>query len=155
MRFFEQQENARAETTRLLVLFALTVLALVLAVNFALALTWRLVAPGSSAYPQYFFTVNTVMTGASTPRQTNAGAVAEVDLTLPSATQNASYEFCCLAAFVFKIVAAGGDLIYWGQVVPAGGTHVTTSEVNDVIRLICFTNGQWTVASHEGQWSIG
>ena len=62
MRFFEQQENARAETTRLLVLFALTVLALVVAVNLALALTWRLVAHGGSAYPQYFFTVNTVMT---------------------------------------------------------------------------------------------
>ena len=62
MRFFEQQENARAKTTRLLVLFALTVLALVVAVNLALGLTWRLVTPGSSAYPQYFFTVNTVMT---------------------------------------------------------------------------------------------
>ena len=62
MRFFEQQEDARTGTTRLLVLFALTVLALVVAVNLALALTWRLVAHGGSAYPQYFFTVNTVMT---------------------------------------------------------------------------------------------
>ena len=55
MRFFEQQENARAETTRLLVLFALTVLALVVAVNLALAPTWRLVAHGGgSAYPSTF-----------------------------------------------------------------------------------------------------
>ena len=62
MRFFEQQENARAQTTRLLLLFALTVLALVVAVNLALALTWRVVWHGSDGYPQYFFAVNTAIT---------------------------------------------------------------------------------------------
>lgn len=62
MRFFERQEAARAQTTRLLLLFGLTVLALVLAVNGALALTWRLVSPGFSGYPAYFFTVNTGLT---------------------------------------------------------------------------------------------
>ena len=43
MRFFEHQENARAQTI-LLLLFALTVIALVLAVNLALAVTWRAIA---------------------------------------------------------------------------------------------------------------
>lgn len=62
MRFFEQQENARAQTTRLLFLFALTVVALVVAVNLALAVTWRAVWYSGSGYPAYFFTVNTVMT---------------------------------------------------------------------------------------------
>lgn len=62
MRFFEQQENARAQTTRLLVLFALTLLALVVAVNLALALTWRVVWYGGSGYPQHFFVVNTAIT---------------------------------------------------------------------------------------------
>ncbi len=62
MRFFEQQEQARAQTWRLLVLFTLTVLGLVLAVNAALALTWRAIAWGSPGYPAWFFTVNTVMT---------------------------------------------------------------------------------------------
>lgn len=62
MRFFERQETARGQTTRLLVLFGLTVLALVVAVNAALALTWRLVASGFSGYPGYFFAVNTGMT---------------------------------------------------------------------------------------------
>ena len=62
MRFFEHQENARAQTTRLLLLFALTVLGLVLAVNLALAVTWRVLWPVGSGYPTYFFTVNTVMT---------------------------------------------------------------------------------------------
>ena len=62
MRFFEQQQTARAQTLRLLVLFGLTVLALVLAVNAALALTWRVVTPGFTGYPAYFFTVNTAMT---------------------------------------------------------------------------------------------
>ena len=62
MRFFEQQDQARARTRQLLLLFALAVLALVLAINAALALTWRLVTPGFSSYPAYFFTVNTVMT---------------------------------------------------------------------------------------------
>lgn len=62
MSFFEQQEQARAQTRRLLLLFALTVLGLLLAVNLALALTWRLVAIGSAGYPAHFFTVNTVMT---------------------------------------------------------------------------------------------
>ena len=62
MRFFERQETARAQTLQLLVLFALTVLALVVAVNAALALTWRVVTPGFSGYPAYFFAVNTGMT---------------------------------------------------------------------------------------------
>ena len=62
MRFFEQQDQARARTRQLLLLFALAVLALVLAINAALAVTWRLVTPGFSSYPAYFFTVNTVMT---------------------------------------------------------------------------------------------
>ncbi|MDO9406225.1 MAG: M48 family metalloprotease [Polaromonas sp.] len=62
MRFFEQQEEARAQTWRLLVLFAITVLGLVLAVNAALAITWRVLTPGFSGYPAYFFGVNTGMT---------------------------------------------------------------------------------------------
>ena len=61
MRFFEQQQAARVQTARLLVLFALTVLALVVAVNFALGLTWRVVSGGHD-YPAYFFAINTVMT---------------------------------------------------------------------------------------------
>ncbi|MBA3594168.1 MAG: M48 family metalloprotease [Polaromonas sp.] len=62
MRFFEQQGRARAETRKLLLLFALAVLLLVLGINAALALTWRLVTPGFSGYPAHFFIVNTVMT---------------------------------------------------------------------------------------------
>lgn len=62
MRFFERQETARAQTLRLLVLFGITVLGLLLAVNAALALTWRVVTPGFTGYPAYFFIVNTAMT---------------------------------------------------------------------------------------------
>ena len=62
MRFFEQQRQARAQTVRLLLLFALTLLVLVVAVNAALALTWRLVAWQDAAYPAYFFHINTGMT---------------------------------------------------------------------------------------------
>jgi heat shock protein HtpX len=63
MRFFERQENARSQTRRLLVLFALTLALLVLAVNGTLALTWRLSTGwGVSSYPAYFFTVNTLLT---------------------------------------------------------------------------------------------
>ena len=62
MRFFEQQRQARAQTVRLLLLFALTLLVLVVAVNAALALTWRLVAWRDAAFPAYFFYINTSMT---------------------------------------------------------------------------------------------
>lgn len=62
MRFFEQQEQARAQTLRLLLLFGLAVLAVVLGVNAALALSWRLVTPGFTSYPAYFFSVNTGIT---------------------------------------------------------------------------------------------
>ncbi|ABM38933.1 M48 family metalloprotease [Polaromonas naphthalenivorans] len=62
MRFFEAQEQARAQTLRLLLLFGLAVIALVLAVNGALALTWRLVSHGWFGYPAYFFSVNTGVT---------------------------------------------------------------------------------------------
>lgn len=62
MRFFEQQRQARAQTVRLLLLFALTLLGLVVAINAALALTWRLVAWQDAMYPAYFFHINTGMT---------------------------------------------------------------------------------------------
>lgn len=62
MRFFEAQEQARGQTRRLLLLFVLTVVALVLAVNGALALVWRLITSGFIAYPAYFFSVNTGLT---------------------------------------------------------------------------------------------
>ena len=62
MRFFEEQEKARAQTLRLLLLFGLTVLTLLLAVNAALALAWRVISPGFSGYPAYFFGVNTAVT---------------------------------------------------------------------------------------------
>jgi heat shock protein HtpX len=61
MRFFEQQQRARAETWRLLGLFALVLVGLLVAVNAALALIWQLVSFGA-AWPAWFFTVNTVMT---------------------------------------------------------------------------------------------
>ena len=47
---------------RLLFLFALTLVALVIAVNCALAVTWWLVAWQGAAYPAYFFHINTAMT---------------------------------------------------------------------------------------------
>ncbi|MBK5205957.1 MAG: M48 family metalloprotease, partial [Polaromonas sp.] len=62
MRFFQRQEEARAQTLRLLLLFGLTMIALLLAVNAAMALAWRVVSPGLSGYPAYFFSVNTAVT---------------------------------------------------------------------------------------------
>ena len=62
MRFFGQQNEARARTRQLLLLFPLAIALLVLAINAGLALTWWLVTPGFSSYPAYFFTVNTVVT---------------------------------------------------------------------------------------------
>ncbi len=62
MQFFERQHEARAQTFRLLLLFGLTLALLVLAVNGALALTWRVFTPDFMSYPAYFFTVNTGMT---------------------------------------------------------------------------------------------
>ena len=62
MRFFKQQRQARAQTVRLLLLFALTLLVLVIAVNAALALTWRLLALQDAAYTAYFFHINSAMT---------------------------------------------------------------------------------------------
>ena len=62
MRFFSEQERARAQTLRLLLLFGLAVLALLLAINASLALAWRVISPGFSGYPAYFFSVNTGVT---------------------------------------------------------------------------------------------
>ena len=87
MRFFERQQTARAQTRQFLLLFGLILLALVLAMNTALALTWKVVGGGSD-YPVYFFCVNTGLTllfvfggwwlvargGSSGQRQREAGA---------------------------------------------------------------------------------
>jgi Zn-dependent protease with chaperone function len=65
MRFFEHQEAARAETLRLVLLFALAVLATVLGVHLALAACWVLltaVLPFPLDFPQLFFTANVGVT---------------------------------------------------------------------------------------------
>lgn len=66
MRFFEHQAQARAASRRLLVLFAVTVLMMVLVVNGLLAAIWALIHAvlwhGPVSYPAHFFSVNTAVT---------------------------------------------------------------------------------------------
>lgn len=66
MLIFESQKEARTQTYRLLMAFAITVGLLVLAVNGALALAWGLMwgfwGPVGTGYPNYFFEVNTAVT---------------------------------------------------------------------------------------------
>lgn len=66
MKFFEFQRDARGETRKLLLAFALTLLLLVIAVNASLALAWGLTwgfwMPGAMTYPKHFFAVNTGVT---------------------------------------------------------------------------------------------
>ena len=59
MRFRRHQEAADRSTHRLLWLFALLVLALVLAVNGVLALLWWLALPFAKSLPQHFVLANT------------------------------------------------------------------------------------------------
>jgi Zn-dependent protease with chaperone function len=61
MRFREHQDQARAATRRLLLLFLLTVVLTVLAVNGVLALLWSLQTGSLLAYPRWFFETNSVL----------------------------------------------------------------------------------------------
>lgn len=61
MRFRQHQNQARAATRRLLLLFLLTVLLTVLAVNLVLALLWSLQTGNLLAYPRWFFETNSVL----------------------------------------------------------------------------------------------
>lgn len=62
MLIFESQRDARGETRKLLLLFALIVALLLLGVNAALALAWGLSwgfwVPGDFSFPRHFFAVN-------------------------------------------------------------------------------------------------
>lgn len=64
--FFEQQEHARRQTRKLVILFALAVAAIVAAVNGAMALVWSWTysgyVPGMHDYPKGFFATNTLVT---------------------------------------------------------------------------------------------
>lgn len=66
MLIFESQREARGETRKLLLAFALTIVFLVLAVNAALALAWGLSwgfwAPIGGGMPRHFYAVNTALT---------------------------------------------------------------------------------------------
>src|SRR5690348_13109387 len=65
MRFFEQQDAARGQSLRLVVLFACAVLGTVLGVHLALAACWwllRLLAPWPLALPPAFLAVNVGIT---------------------------------------------------------------------------------------------
>jgi heat shock protein HtpX len=65
MLIFESQRNARGATRRLLLAFAITVIALLLLVNGALAvawgLTWGFWVAGELLLPRHFLTVNTAL----------------------------------------------------------------------------------------------
>jgi Zn-dependent protease with chaperone function len=64
VRFRQHQDQARAATRRLLLLFLLTVLATVLALNLVLALLWSLQTGNLLAYPRWFFETNSVVCAA-------------------------------------------------------------------------------------------
>lgn len=65
MNFFEQQEHARRQTRKLVILFILAVIAIVVAVNVVLALLWSWTTTGyvlgMRDYPRGFFATNTVI----------------------------------------------------------------------------------------------
>ena len=65
MLIFESQRDARSESRKLLLAFALTVLLLVVLVNAALALAWGLTwgfwVPGELSLPRHFIAVNTTV----------------------------------------------------------------------------------------------
>ncbi len=66
MDFFEQQDQAHRQSRKLLILFALAVIAILIAVNVSLALIWKwgfaMRTPGHSGYPTGFFFINTAVT---------------------------------------------------------------------------------------------
>lgn len=62
MRFRQHQEAAQTASRRLLLLFVGVLLLLVLAVNGALALIYRLTFPWSDGFPALFFATNTALT---------------------------------------------------------------------------------------------
>lgn len=62
MRFREHQEAAQAASRRLLWLFALVLVLLVLTINGALALIYRLSFPWMQGFPHLFFETNTALT---------------------------------------------------------------------------------------------
>jgi len=66
MTFFEQQHQARQETRKLVFLFALAVIAIVVAVNLAMALLWTFKFGSHHGvlrqYPKGFFETNTLLT---------------------------------------------------------------------------------------------
>ncbi len=64
MRFRQHQDQARAATRRLLLLFLLTVVLTVAAVNAVLALLWVLQVGGVFGFPRWFFETNSVVATA-------------------------------------------------------------------------------------------
>jgi len=66
MNFFQHQEQARRQTRTLVILFALAVIAIVIAVNVAMGVVWSWTTGGRvldvSAYPRGFFATNTLLT---------------------------------------------------------------------------------------------
>ena len=61
MRFRQHQDTAQDSTVRLLALYSLVLFALVLAVNGALALIYRITFPFTTGYPSLFFETNTAV----------------------------------------------------------------------------------------------
>lgn len=104
------------------------------------------------------YTANATLTSADENiALTNTGASGEVDLTLPAAVAGVGpMRMMLTVAQVFKYLAAGTDKIFRGQSVPAGGTHLYSSQLYATITLHCPKTGVWVVVGEPmGDWSLG
>lgn len=74
---------------------------------------------------------------------TNAGATAEVVVTLPSAVAGLTFEFAVLDTDGIKVTAAAGDAIRIDASVTSAAGTVTSTTVGDTLRLVAVSDALW------------
>jgi hypothetical protein len=85
---------------------------------------------------------------------TNEGAVARVDIVLPTAAAGIQYTYIVNDADGFRITAATGDTIRIAGTVSAAAGYIESTTVGSTVTLVSINVTEWIATSVNGTWTV-
>lgn len=95
-----------------------------------------------------------ILTSDNTAIFTNAGAAAEVYLTLPAAATGLIYTAYCQNANGIRFVAQAGDTIRIAGAVSAGAGYASSTTTGSSVTLVAINSTEWVSIATNGSWTV-
>jgi hypothetical protein len=97
---------------------------------------------------------DTLLAGETGKVCTNESAVADIEITLPSAVAGLTFTFVVASAYYLRINFATGDKGRYLSTDSALAGYFRSNTVGDVIRLTAISDTIWQVTSLDGTWTV-